>query len=221
MGRRTFLSLSSRINPSVPGCPLPLIAQHVHRAAIVACERTLAWRYQQNSLPLTAGVSTYSFRKPVDTEVCAILHASVNGETPLEPLPLDRATELFPRWESGTPDDTDEVGRPRYITEIGPSQFVLLPSPDDEEVYTLRMIVALKPSSEAHDMDGAVMGTLEEAIVSKALQELLMLPNKQWGDQKMAGYYAREFLTRVGEYRAQANIGKGRGTLVARAPKFV
>jgi hypothetical protein len=55
MSTRTFMSLVNRLAPSVPGCPQPIIEQHVRDAAIEACERTLAWRYEQPMTPLTPG----------------------------------------------------------------------------------------------------------------------------------------------------------------------
>ena len=42
MADRTYLDLESVISPSAPGCPPPTIEQYVRRAAIQACERTLA-----------------------------------------------------------------------------------------------------------------------------------------------------------------------------------
>jgi hypothetical protein len=45
MADRTFASLVPRLNPSVPGCPQPMIISYIRDAAIRACERTLFWRY--------------------------------------------------------------------------------------------------------------------------------------------------------------------------------
>ena len=44
MADRKFSSLVTRVTPSVPGCPQPIIEQYIRDAAIEACERTLAWR---------------------------------------------------------------------------------------------------------------------------------------------------------------------------------
>ena len=44
---RRFDSLVPRLSPSVPGCPQPVIEQHVRDAAIEACEKTLAYRHIQ------------------------------------------------------------------------------------------------------------------------------------------------------------------------------
>ena len=57
---RAFLDIVNRLSPSVPGCPTPVIEQYVRDAAIEACERTLAWRYEQPAIRLVTGLMTMS-----------------------------------------------------------------------------------------------------------------------------------------------------------------
>ena len=56
MDTRTFISLENKIAANVPGCPRPTIEQFVRDIAIEVCEKTLAWRYQQDPIVLTPGV---------------------------------------------------------------------------------------------------------------------------------------------------------------------
>lgn len=223
MAKRSFSSLAARINPSVPGCALPLIVQYTRNAAIQTCERTLAWRYEQPAFTLTPGTYQYTYNKPTDTEVHAVLHTALNDYEALTPIPLDQATELYPGWVRASTDaqDIEDNGsQPRHITQVSPDGFLTLPPPDAAETYTLRMIYALKPSHNASEMDEGVMNQLEEAIVSKTLQDLLVLPNTAWSDRELASYHAKQYLARVTEYRAHANLGRVRATLTARAPRF-
>lgn len=97
MADRTFASLVPRVNPSVTGCPYPLILEYIRNAAIRACERTLAWRYQVPLYNLLPGVHEYAFNKPVTTDVHAIFEAVVN-KRPLERLTMEKAIELYPQW---------------------------------------------------------------------------------------------------------------------------
>ena len=46
MADREFVSLAPRLASDVVGCPQPVLVQHIRDAAIDACERSLAWRYQ-------------------------------------------------------------------------------------------------------------------------------------------------------------------------------
>jgi hypothetical protein len=119
---------------------------------------------------------------------------------------------------------TDEVlekaGYPRTITQLTPDKFIILPLPDDEKTYTLRLIYALKPKRDAVGMPAHILDEIEEAVIHGALQELLILPNQPWTDRELATYHARQFTFKVTERRARANIGNMRGTVTARFKPF-
>ena len=105
MANRAFSSLASRISPTVPGCPQPLIVQAITHAAIRTCERTLAWRHAEPPFKLNPGVHEYLYRKPTDSDVHAVFGAAINGY-PLSHLPLEAALQQYPRWAdlySGVP----------------------------------------------------------------------------------------------------------------------
>jgi len=97
MATRSFSSLTARLSPSVPGCPNQTVVQYIRDAAIKACEKTLAYRYQQPVFNLTPGAYVYTYRKPADTQVHAVFSTLMNNE-PLEVLPLDKALMLYPEW---------------------------------------------------------------------------------------------------------------------------
>jgi len=118
------------------------------------------------------------------------------------------------------PEIIDAASQPQSITQISPDKFIVLPLPDDANTYTVRMFYALKPSRTATGMDEVVFNELEEAIFHSALQQLLVMPNVTWSDREAAAYHAKQALLVTTERRARANLGNGRSTLVARAPKF-
>ena len=97
MTDRTFASLVPRVNPSVPGCPYPMLLQYIRDSAIRTCERTLYWRYQVPLFNLLPGVSEYLYDKPVTTDVHVMFDAVVN-KRPLERLTMEKAIELYPQW---------------------------------------------------------------------------------------------------------------------------
>lgn len=94
---REFTTLLSKISPSVPGCPRPLILQAARDAAIRVCERTLLWRYTPPKFDLLPGVHEYFYEKPINTDVHALFDAMVN-DTPLERLTLEQALYAYPAW---------------------------------------------------------------------------------------------------------------------------
>lgn len=209
MTTRTFLSLVQRLITSVPGCPQPVVEQYVRDAAIDACERTLAWRYEQPSIRLTQGVYDYPYEQPTGSEVHAFLTASVNG-TPLEPVTLEKLYRLYPDWPSLDPE---RRAGPRFISQLDVDNFTLAPVPDDTETYDLKMIVALKPLRDSHSMDKSAMDDLENVIMHGALRELLVLPNKNWSDRELATYHAKQYITKTAERRARAMLGAGRASV--------
>lgn len=97
MGDRTFASLVSKINPSVPGCPQPTMIQYIRDAAIRACERSLAWRWMEPKYDLLPGVYEYAYNKPTNTDVHVVFDAIVN-DAPLQKLTLEQALYQFPYW---------------------------------------------------------------------------------------------------------------------------
>jgi hypothetical protein len=222
MADRTFASLVPRIQASVPGCPHATVVQYIRDAAIRTCERTLYWRYQQPRFNLTPGTFIYPFNKPADTQVQAIFGTLVN-DVLLEPLILEQALSSYPMWADKytTSGDIEKYGsQPRSITQISPHQFAVLPLPDANKPYNVRMFYALKPARSATGIDEIILDELEDAIVHGALQQLLVLPNVNWSDRELAAYHAKQFLSQVSERRIRANLGNARGTMRARMQPF-
>jgi len=222
MAYRAFSTLSAKVSASVPGCPYPLVVQYIRDAAIRVCERALVWRYEQPAFNLTPGVYQYSFNKPDDTQVQAVMSATLN-DSPLEILTLDDARNLYPAWPilSTTPTAIEENGtEPRSLAQVDTYRYVVLPAPDAAKTYSLRMIYALKPSRSADEMDESVFDEYELPIMHYALQTLLVMSKTEWSDRELATYHAKQFIFTLNEARAQANLGVFRGSLSVRFPPF-
>lgn len=209
MATRTFLSLAHRLAPSVPGCPQPVIEQYIRDAAIEVCERTLAWRYQQPTIRLTQGVFEYPYETPTEAEVHAFLTASVNG-VKLHVTTLDDISDMHPDWPS---KESGKRSNPRYILQIDQDNFAVAPIPDASVPYDVNMFVALKPLRTSTGMDKTAFDDLENVIMHGALQQLLVMPGKNWSDRELAAYHAKQYLSKTVERRARANIGAGRASV--------
>ena len=119
------------------------------------------------------------------------------------------------------PDSVVAEGtEPRSICQINADTYVVLPLPDNNKTYTMRMFYALKPKRDAVGMDAKVLSELEEVIAHAALQELLVMPNVAWTDRELATYHARMALFQTTERRARANLGNTRGSMLVRFPNF-
>lgn len=216
MASRRFSEIVTRLAPSVPGAPSVIVEQYVRDAAIEACERTLAWRYEQAPIRLTRGGHDYAYEPPNHSEVHAILTATVNGNK-ITPVSLDQMHDIYPKWPYS---DNNEEAEPRYITTIDVDHFAVAPIPDGKTNYDVRMIVALKPLRTATEMDKTAFDDLENVIMHGALQHLLVLPERSWSDRELASYHAKQFAYKLSERRARANLGTGRGSMRVQNFKF-
>lgn len=115
----------------------------------------------------------------------------------------------------------DGASEPRAMTQLTPDQYVLLPLPDDDDPYRLRLVYALKPKRTAEGMPQYLFDEIEDVLFHGALQELLVLPNGAWGDRELAAYHAKQYLSHVTERRARANLGNMRGTMAVQMRPFV
>jgi hypothetical protein len=112
------------------------------------------------------------------------------------------------------------ASEPRSITQLTPDQYILLPLPDDEREYKLRLMYALKPKRNAAGMPQYLFDELEDTLYHGALQELLVMPSEAWKDRELATYHARQYLYCVTERRARANLGVMRGTMTVQMRPF-
>ena len=113
-----------------------------------------------------------------------------------------------------------DASTPRSICQLSPDKYIVLPLPDNNEPYTTRMFLALKPKRNATAMDEVIFDDLEEVIMHGALQHLLVLPNRHWTDRELAAYHTRQYTYQVAERRARANLGNVRGVMRAKMQPF-
>jgi len=105
---------------------------------------------------------------------------------------------------------------PRALCQITPDKYIVLPLPDDENPYTMRMFYALKPKRTSTGMDEVILSELEDIIVHATLETLLVLPDSSWTDRELAAYHGRKALAYSVERRARANLGNQRATATVR-----
>ncbi len=60
------------------------------------------------------------------------------------------------------------------------------------------------------------MDDVEDAIVHGALQHLMTLPERTWSDTELAAYHAKQYIFKVNDRRARANMGAVRAPLAAK-----
>lgn len=217
MTTRLFKTVEGKITPITPGVPQPVIVQHVRDSAIEACERTLAWRYEQDAITLTPGVYQYDYEVPDQSEVVGVFHSAISGSA-LAPVSLEQLLGQYPDWPNTA---TDARGNPSLVAQYDPDHFVLAPVPDTPTTpYQIKMILALRPTMDATGMDQTAFDELEPLIVDGALKRLLSIPNQSWTNGDLADYYARQVVFKTASRRAKANHGTVRASLSVQFPPF-
>lgn len=117
-------------------------------------------------------------------------------------------------------DALESGSEPRSFCQITPDKYIILPAPNADKTYTLRMFYALKPKRTANGMEEHILDELEDVIVHAVLQQLLVMPNVAWTDRELAAYHARQFSFLASERRARANLGNMRAPFLMRFPTF-
>lgn len=127
---------------------------------------------------------------------------------------------------------TSDGSTPRSICQLTPDQFVVLPLPDNDRTYRLRMFYALRPSRSATGLPEPVFDELEDAIYHAALHEIMTIPGVGWvgadvSDSRAASmraqqaqYHAQQFAIETAQRRARANLGNARGSMSVQMRPF-
>jgi hypothetical protein len=199
------------------------------------------WTYQFTTVP--DGAEVFSLMSatmngeqmvllPPDELVCCFPEWSGTGTSDASvSVSFEDAVYNIPEYEDSTLYNsvlgavTRVVGiasgsHPKAISRMSPCTFIVLPKPNADIIFYVRPYVTLRPTKDATGMDDCVMGDLAEIIVHGALQELLLLPSTHWTDRELATYHAKQYLFKLTERRARANLGFSRSVLVAHGQPF-
>lgn len=110
-----------------------------------------------------------------------------------------------------------DASLPRDITMVSPQRYIILPLPDGQDTYELRLWLALKPVRSATEMDTQAFEELQDLIVWCALESLLSMPGKPWTNPEYAVYYGNKYMEGVYEKKRRANLGHVRGPMSVRS----
>ena len=210
MNFRPYLSHTPDLHSRASGCPSPVIALEMKAAAREVCMRTNAWIDDTLFFETTAGVYNYEADygeldgKAELGKVLSVVRQddqgnSVGEEAGVRLTTLRCLLQTFPRY----PAATSESGPPRYVTNQHTKRLLVAPIPDG--VYTISMIASLLPAGETIMDD--LYEQLKDTIHHGALQRLLTMPDKAWTNLELASYHAKQYIYKVTQLRADANLG--------------
>lgn len=114
-----------------------------------------------------------------------------------------------------------DASRPAAMTMVSPQRYIILPLPDGEETYELRMWLALKPRRDATEMDEQAFDELEDLFVWGTLESLLAMPQKPWTNPEYSVHYGSKFREGYLEKKRRANLGHVRGPMSVRSVNWL
>lgn len=161
------------ILPTVPGAPIPAVNLHIRTAIRIWCERTWCWRDRQAAtIPAQAAYQLYH---PQHAVIHRIEGAWFDGQE-LDPVPYNRLS----------PEELDETGVPKRITQATPDTVIVVPRADGELILN----AILKPQIDDTAFDEAIPDFFFDdfgmQIAHGALSTLLALPRMPWANGDIA-----------------------------------
>jgi len=185
------------VQVNVPDCPRALIIEAVRQKVIEFCAKSRFWRKELDGFNTVATDSEYEITTPVDSTIADILKIKVNKEL-LEPKTQDDLESLYQEWR-------DVAGQPKYFFLRDTSTVVFSPIPD--AVYTVRLLVALKPTQAAQGVDEIIFEEYKDAIKHGALAYLMQMPEKSWFSPDMSVFYGTQFESFIVSAKLRAEQG--------------
>ena len=172
--------------PDVPSCPVAAAIFALRQSAIAFCEQSLAWTFAHPEIPVVNDVDQYAFDPPDGAIVHAITYGSFNDKEISTSVKQD---------DMCVQDWRNQSGSPQYVLG-GPVFLTLVPKPN--VAGTLKLIVALKPDTDATGIDDDIFREYREAIVHGALAKLMLSPRKPYTNSELAVHHMQQFTAKTG-----------------------
>lgn len=180
MPSKPLADIRPYVLPDVISCPMPVVDQAIVSAAIEFCERTYVWRHTPATVAAVEATTSYAFVTPTGAKVERVQAAWLDGE----PLKVRNATDML-----GVADWLTETGTPEYLVVLDDSNWRLYPLGAGD----VDMMVTLKPTRGATDIDADVFEAHVESIAAGALYRLQAKPGKPWSNPDLAAWNKSQF----------------------------
>lgn len=176
---KTWDAFFPLINPHLPGCPDASLRQYLASTAADFFARTYLWRDEVDAIYVAPRVIEYDLS--ADTGLVEDVISVVYGGASLErtDLRLIGAEKL------------SDTGEPRQYWVQADNTIRLYPIP--EQPTPLKVYAVLKPNRAGTGVEDWIYETWADTIVSGAIAQLAMIPNKEWTDVSMAGMHKSVF----------------------------
>ena len=209
----------SRVLPDVPGCPDVLALQAVMDAAIEIFEETQIWAPPAGSpVTLQNAVSDYGPTIPAGARVGRIKSVWC-GTRQLDKRTPGNLSDVLPDWQ------TAKSSEPTYYTLVDTDTIRVYPMPDSVTGASITIHASYVPLD---DLSGHSNPTIpdeygvryRDAIVAGAKARLMIVPDRKWSNERLAGYYKTQFDNALAEIKTHAIHAQLPGTITVRPRAF-
>lgn len=207
-----YSTMTGEIAPHVSGCPSAVIEAYIRKIVIDLCNRAQIWRVKLADVTLLAGIYAYPMTSPVaSTEVVNILSAALTYASNGNVKALGIATDddvraMYPSWP-----DLANLDAPLAITRMNATSFNTVPVPDAVDTYTVtNFFASIRPTQSSTGWEDSLFNEFRRAIYHGVLHELMLMPERNWFNEKMAAYHGKQWEYMLNNARARTNKGFGR-----------
>jgi hypothetical protein len=212
-----FSTIEGEVTPHVPQADVILLTDAIRTATQLFCARTLVLdAVTDPRINLIAGQAVYTLPAVADRTIVRVKKGEVwrylgtsdvdpKRLDPTNPNDLDQRTPPYHGQFRGplnypiSPDDDwrEETGDPSLFYQPLPHQIRLVPIPDTDIEWGLKVTYHLKPSNASSEVDDFVLESWRDIIVIGALGLLLQIKHKPWTDVAEGEAYERDFNFKV------------------------
>lgn len=221
---KAFSELVSEVLQDCQQAPEPLIQRAARNAVIEFCEQTLCIRRTLDPITIEADVPTYVLTPEANTLIIEVMSAQINDYDPLVPSSQDQLdlwwqtpSQSLINFTSWIDDDEDLTGGNswRQFTQSIPECYYidknnadyrmrLVGIPTDTIADALNVVVALKPSRSATQIDDWFIEDHYLRLLDGARAKMLMMPGRPWTNPNLAAVYAEQFGSAIIEQKGKS-----------------
>jgi hypothetical protein len=176
---KTWDAFFPLINPHLSGCPDASLRQYLASTAADFFARSYVWRDEIDAIYVAPRVIEYDLS--ADTGLVEDVISVVYGGASLERTDL----RLIPS------ENLSDTGEPRQYWVQADNTIRIYPIP--EKATPLKVYAVLKPNRAGTGVEDWIYETWADTIVSGAIAQLAMIPNKEWTDVSLAAMHKGMF----------------------------
>ena len=204
---KTWAQFYDYVIPELPGVASDLVDIHLRDTAIDLCEQTWVLQADHDNISTIAGIYEYELDSPESQcEVLAIKQAWIDNG-PIDPISQDDLWKANIDWRTVS-------GTPTYHSQQDNANVLLYAVPD--RVYTLSMVVALRPTVTSTGVPDRIYADYRRAIAAGAKAVLMAQPAKPWSNPERSEFYRAEYEAAITKTTVLVNRARARSQLQVR-----